>query len=82
MENKKINLSKGYVLVYDFENVKVHNYNTADYIDDQVILLEKNNKVVVIESPVFYDNNKELENYIKSLGVELEGVLIWVEELF
>ena len=75
-------IDKGYVLVYDFENVKVHNYNTADYIDDQVILLEKNNKVVVIESPVFYDNNKELENYIKSLGVELEGVLIWVEELF
>lgn len=82
MENRRIDLDKGYVLVYDFENVKVHNYNTADYIDDQVILLEKNNKVVVIESPVFYDNNKELENYIKSLGVELEGVLIWVEELF
>ena len=82
MENRRIDLDKGYVLVYDFENVKVHNYNTADYIDDQVILLEKNNKVVGIESPVFYDNNKELENYIKSLGVELEGVLIWVEELF
>ena len=82
MENRRIDLDKGYVLVYDFENVKVHNYNTADYIDDQVILLEKNNKVVVIESPVFYDNNKELENYIKSLGVELEGALIWVEELF
>lgn len=76
MENRRIDLDKGYVLVYDFENVKVHNYNTADYIDDQVILLEKNNKVVVIESPVFYDNNKELENYIKSLGVELEGVLL------
>ena len=56
MENKKINLDKGYVLVYDFGDVKVHNYNTADYIDDQVILLEKNKKVVVIESPAFYDN--------------------------
>lgn len=41
MENKKISLDKGYVLVYDFGDVKVHNYNTADYIDDQVILLEK-----------------------------------------
>ena len=48
MENKKVNLDKGYVLVYDFGGVKVHNYNTADYIDDQVIILEKNNKVVVI----------------------------------
>lgn len=76
MENKRINLDKGYVLVYDFGNVKVHNYNTADYIDDQVILLEKNKKVVVIESPAFYDNNKELEKYIESLGVKLVGVLL------
>ena len=76
MENKRINLDKGYVLVYDFGNVKVHNYNTADYIDDQVILLEKNKKVVVIESPAFYDNNKELEKYIESLGVKLDGVLL------
>ena len=76
MENKKISLDKGYVLVYDFGDVKVHNYNTADYIDDQVILLEKNKKVVVIESPAFYGNNKELEKYIESLGVKLDGVLL------
>ena len=76
MENKKIKLDKGYVLVYDFGEVKVHNYNTADYIDDQVILLEKNRKTVVIESPVFYDNNKELEKYIESLGAKIDGVLL------
>lgn len=76
MENKKINLEKGNVLVYDFGDIKVHNYSTSDYIDDQVILLEKNNKVVVIESPAFYNNNIELENYINSLGVKLEGVLL------
>lgn len=76
MENKKIKLEKGYVLVYDFGNIKVHNYNTADYIDDQVIILEKNNKVVIIESPTFYDNNVELENYIKTLGAKIDGVLL------
>lgn len=76
MENKKISLEKGYVLVYDFGSIKVHNYNTTDYIDDQVILLEKNNKIVVIESPAFYDNNVELENYINSLGVKLDGILL------
>ena len=76
MKNKKISLKKGYVLVYDFGEVKVHNYNTADYIDDQVILLEKNGKIAVIESPAFYDNNKELEKYIESLGVKLDGVLL------
>ena len=76
MENKKINLEKGYVLLYDFGEIKIHNYNTCDYISDQVILLEKNKKIVVIESPVFYDNNIELENYIKSLEVMLDGVLL------
>lgn len=34
MENKKINLDKGYVLVYDFGKIKVHSYNTADYINN------------------------------------------------
>lgn len=76
MKNKKINLEKGYVLVYDFGSVKLHNYNTNDYIEDQVILLEKNKKVVVIESPAFYDNNQELENYLNSLNVEIDGILL------
>lgn len=76
MEKKKVDLDKGYVLVYDFGGITVHNYATSDYIDDQVILLEKNDKVVVIESPAFYDNNVELENYIDSLGAKLEGVLL------
>lgn len=76
MKQKTIELKKGTVLVYDFGNVVVHNYNTKDYIDDQVILLEKNKKMVVIESPAFFDNNKELEEYIKGLNVEIEGILL------
>lgn len=76
MKYKKIDLEKGKVLVYDFKDIKVHNYNTEDAIADQVILLEKNKKLVVIESPTFYDNNKELEEYIKSLNVEVDGVLL------
>lgn len=76
MENKKINLDKGYVLVYDFESVKVHDYSTNYYLEDQVILLEKNKKIVVIESPAFYDNNVELEKYINSLDAELDGILL------
>lgn len=76
MESKKVNLEKGYVLIYDFGNIKVHNYNTADYIDDQVIMLEKNGKLAIIESPAFYDNNKELESYIKGLNLDVDGILL------
>ena len=43
MKSEKINLEKGYILLYDFGKIKVYNYNTVDYIDDQVILLEKDN---------------------------------------
>lgn len=76
MEKKKINLNKGYVLVYNFDNIKLHNYNTNDAIDDQVIILEKNNKLAIIESPTFYDNNEELEQYINSLNDKIDGVLL------
>lgn len=76
MKNEKISLEKGEVLVYDFGGIKVHNYNTKDYISDQVILLEKNGKLAIIESPTFYDNSKELEEYIKSLHVIIDGVLL------
>lgn len=76
MEKEKVGLKKGYVLVYNFGSIKVHNYNTADYIDNQVIMLEKKNKLLVIESPIFYENNMELETYIKSLKLKIEGILL------
>lgn len=74
MEDKK--LDKGNVLIYDFDKIKLHNYSTNDAMNDQVILLEKNNKLILIESPTFYDNNKELEEYIESLNVKVEGILL------
>lgn len=76
MEMKKINLKKGYVLIYDFGNIKVHNYTTNDLINDQVIILEKNQKLAIIESPAFYENNIELEEYIGSLNEKIDGVLL------
>lgn len=39
-------------------------------------MFEKNGKLAVIESPTFYDNNKELEEYIKSLDVSIDGILL------
>ncbi len=71
-----MNLNKGYVLVYDINNIKLHNYNTNDAIVDQVIILEKNNKLAIIESPAFYDNKKELEQYINLLNAKIDGVLL------
>lgn len=76
IKSEKINLEKGYILLYDFGKIKVYNYNTVDYIDDQVILLEKDNKIAIIDPPTFYDKNKELEEYISSLNVKADVILL------
>lgn len=72
----KVNLTKGEMNVYDFGGVKLHAYKTNDFIDDEVFIVEKNGKAVVIESPCFFDNNKELEEYITGLNVEMAGMLV------
>ena len=69
-----VKLAKGEMNVYDFGDIKLHAYKTNDFIDDEVFIVEKNGKAVVIESPCFFDNIKELEEYLTD--VEVEGMLI------
>lgn len=69
-----VKLANGEMNVYDFGGVKLHAYKTNDYIDDEVFIVEKNGKAVVIESPCFFDNNKELAEYLKD--VKVEGMLV------
>ena len=69
-----VKLVKGEMNVYDFGGVKLHAYKTNDFIDDEVFIIEKNGKAVVIESPCFFDNNKELAEYLEN--VEVEGMFI------
>lgn len=71
---KTVKLAKGEMNVYDFGAVKLHAYKTNDFIDDEVFVVEKNGKAVVIESPCFFDNNRELEEYLS--GVEVVGMLV------
>lgn len=73
---KQIKLIKGEVAVYDFGKVKLHAYKTNDFIDDEVFIVEKNCKGVVIESPCFFDNNKELEQYIEDNKIAVDGILV------
>lgn len=69
-----VSLEKGEMNIYDFGSMKFHAYKTNDFIDDEVFVVEKNGKTVIIESPCFFDNNKELEQYLQD--VEVEGMLI------
>ncbi len=66
-------LAKGVMNIYDFGGVKLHAYKTNDFIDDEVFIVEKDGKAVVIESPCFFDNNQELAAYLENL--EVAGML-------
>ena len=69
-----VKLAKGEINIYDFGTVKLHAYKTNDFIDDEVFIVEKNGKAVVIESPCFFDNNEELYEYLND--IEVTGMLI------
>lgn len=62
-------LAKGVMNVYDFGGVKLHAYKTNDFIDDEVFIVEKDGKTVVIESPCFFENNQDLAAYLENLEV-------------
>lgn len=55
-----VRLEKGEVNVYDFGAIKLHAYRTDDPISDEVFVVEKNGRAVVIESPCFFDNERRL----------------------
>lgn len=67
----KIKLGKGEMHVYDFKKVKLYAYKTCDLIDDEVFILVKNGKGVVIELPCFYDNIRELTEFLKKNNVDV-----------
>lgn len=69
-----VKLAKGEMNVYDFGSIKLHAYKTNDFIDDEVFIVTKNGRTVVIESPCFFDNIKELNEYLEN--IEVEGILV------
>lgn len=71
---KAIALNKGEMNIYDFGTIRLHAYKTNDFIDDEVFVAEKDGRAVIIESPCFFDNIKELTEYLN--GLKVEGMLV------
>ena len=68
INNTTVQLKKGTVWVYNFGDIKLHAYETKDFFDSYVYLLEKKGKAVLLECPPIKDNYKELVDYIAGLG--------------
>lgn len=60
----RISLKKGEMNVYDFGAVRLHAYKTNDPIDNEVFIAEKDGQAVIIEAPCFFDNIRELTDYL------------------
>lgn len=69
-----VQLAKGEINLYDFGDIRLHAYKTNDPLADEVFIVERAGRAVVIESPCFRDNVDELNDYLKD--VQVEGVLV------
>lgn len=64
-----VTLEKGEMNIYDFGGIRLHAYKTNDFLSDEVFIVEKDGKAVVIESPCFFENIRELTTYLDDLEV-------------
>lgn len=71
-----VKLGKGEVNKYDFGKIELFAYKTNDLIDDEVFVLVKNGKGVVIELPCFFDNIKELTAFLQENKIEVVAKLV------
>ena len=73
---RTVMLDKGRVDIYTENGVTLYAYQTRDLIDNEVFILAKNGRAVVIELPCFYDNIRELTGFIAQDGLTVEGKLV------
>ena len=70
-----VKLAKGEMNIYDFGGIKLHAYKTNDFIDDEVFVVEKNGKAVIIESGESFDSSvHKITNVVESGKVTIGGM--------
>lgn len=62
-------------MAYD-GGLNIHVYNTCDPIDDQVIILEKQKRAVVIELPCFRNTIEAITEWLGRSGITVEAKLV------
>lgn len=74
--DRTVELDKGHVDIYTENGVTLYAYQTRDLIDNEVFILAKNGRGVVIELPCFYDNIRELTAFLAQAHITVEGKLV------
>lgn len=73
---RAVELDKGHVDAYTENGITLYAYQTRDLINDEVFILAKNGRGVVIELPCFHDNIRELTAFLRQEGITVEGKLV------
>ena len=69
-------LNKGRVDIYTKNGITLYAYQTRDAIDNEVFVLAKDGRGVVIELPCFYDNIRELTAFLAQEGIQRGNPLL------
>jgi hypothetical protein len=73
---KEIKLNHGSVRTYDFDAITLRAYETKNPLNEVCFILEKGDRLVIIELVSFFHNMNEIEEYVRSLKKEIDGVII------
>lgn len=73
---KIIELKKGKLHSYKKGDYELLLYSTNDPLNDQVVLFRNKRALISIEAPLFKENVRELNEYIRSLKLENLYVLL------
>ena len=73
---RTVELNKGHVDVYEKNGITLYAYQTHDLIDDEVFVLARSGRGVVIELPCFFDNIRELTDFLAREGIQVEAKLV------
>ena len=73
---RTVELNKGHVDVYEKNGITLYAYQTHDLIDDEVFVLERSGRGVVIELPCFFDNIRELTDFLAREEIQVEAKLV------
>jgi hypothetical protein len=71
-----INLGKGEINQYRGDSLNLLVYKTRDPLSNITLILEKEKHALVIEPPCFATNLSELEQYLRSQGLKVEGMVM------
>ncbi len=60
---------------YSLNNSKLHVYQTMDAMGDVSFIVEGDKSLVILEQPLFWENIKEFNTYVKSLNKPIDKVV-------